>query len=333
MKNTCIYKYHNKIYSTLEKQENETVTENGEWKLVKNNQLHKKVSSGILVFFKDGGFSVREGYGKDSSGKFKINNMVSGDNTQGKWYCDGDDEYFVEYDNGNFSSTKMGQIFDITNPKDKIAIDIIKQKLNLNDISDKSKPELNDLSTKLDKYKEKIESATWWGTLKFTWETVKNKVKETLDKFNNNTPSSTGSQSAGTSGGSTQKKLGTIIKPDNPEVSGIAFTYVYPGDKNWIYGVKDGNWYAKNRKTNNVFNISIVQEFKGSVDNLNKRFPNALNTTNNVGTEGPNNQTGPQGATNNSTTTPSNDQSNDTLTAPVRQFKQYETEPTLDSLN
>jgi hypothetical protein len=83
-----------------------------------------------------------------------------------------------------------------------------------------------------------------------------------------------------TSSSTTQKKLGTIIRPDNPEVSDIKFTYEYPGDKNWRYGVKNGEWYARNRTTQNVFNISIVPEFSGSVANLKQKFPDALNSEN-----------------------------------------------------
>jgi hypothetical protein len=83
-----------------------------------------------------------------------------------------------------------------------------------------------------------------------------------------------------TSSSTPQKKRGTIIKPDNPEVMDITFTYKYPGDKNWIYGVKGGDWFAKNVKNQNVFNIS-KDGFQTSVDRLNATFPDALKTENN----------------------------------------------------
>jgi hypothetical protein len=87
--------------------------------------------------------------------------------------------------------------------------------------------------------------------------------------------------STSTSSSTPRKKLGTIIKFTDPKVSDIHFKYKYPGDNNWDYGVKNGEWYAKNKRNQNVFNISIVPEFKGSVENLNKKFPDALKSENN----------------------------------------------------
>lgn len=60
------------------------------------------------------------------------------------------------------------------------------------------------------------------------------------------------------------------------DYSGIEFIYKYPNDKNYIYGVKDNDWYAKNINNQKVFNIS-KDGFQSSVDKLNKEFPNAFN--------------------------------------------------------
>jgi len=131
-----------------------------------------------------------------------------------------------------------------------------------------------------------------------------------------------------TSSSTPQKKRGNSLKPE--EYKGIEFKYKYPNDKNYIYGVKGGDWYAKNVNNQKVFNIS-KDGFQSSVENLNKQFPNALDTTNNVGTEESNNQTNTQGSTNNSTTTPSNDQSN---VKPVtdKKLSDYKTEVDINSL-
>jgi hypothetical protein len=268
---TCVFNYFVKKYPNNQKTPK---TEVNDWNLV-GGQLHRLYKDGQIIVFKpDGEYSIREGYGKG-----KIDKIIKG--TKGKWVCDGDSDYFIEYDNGNFLSTKIRQRFDITNPNDKIAIDIIKQKLKLNDISDQKKPELEKLSTKLDEYKEDIKTATWWVNLKSTWETVKKKVKETLD----NLPTTSNStEKSGAGGESTRKKLGKIIKPDNPEVMDITFTYKYPGDKNWIYGVKGGDWFAKNVKNQNVFNIS-KDGFQTSVDRLNATFPDAFKSENNKETK------------------------------------------------
>jgi hypothetical protein len=260
---TCVFNYYKTKYLNNLKTTKQTP---GDWNLV-DGQLHRLYNNGQIIVFKpDGEYSIREGYGGG-----KINKIIDG--TKGKWFCDEGSDYFIVYDNENIYSTKIGRRFDITKDEDKIAIDIIKQKLKLNYISDKAKPELEKLSIKLDKYKEKIESATWWNSLESIWKTVKNKVKETL---NNLSTTSTSTGTSGNSSGSTRKKLGTIIKPNDPEVNDIEFTYKYPGDKNWIYGVKNNHWYAKNKSTNNVFNISIVPEFGVSVERLNNTFPGAF---------------------------------------------------------
>lgn len=70
------------------------------------------------------------------------------------------------------------------------------------------------------------------------------------------------------------KPKGNPLKPE--DYSGIEFVYKYPNDKNYIYGVKDNDWYAKNINNRKVFNIS-KDEFQYSVDELNKKFPDAFN--------------------------------------------------------
>jgi hypothetical protein len=82
-------------------------------------------------------------------------------------------------------------------------------------------------------------------------------------------------QSNANSGGgsSTPRTRGTILNPQDYE--GINFKYKYPGDRNYIYGVKGNDWYAKNITNNRVFNIS-KDGFTSSVDKLKAQFPNAF---------------------------------------------------------
>jgi hypothetical protein len=86
---------------------------------------------------------------------------------------------------------------------------------------------------------------------------------------------STPQQSNANSGGgsSTPRTRGTILNPQDYE--GINFKYKYPGDKNYRYGVKANEWYAKNITNNRVFNIS-KDGFTSSVNYLNAQFPNAF---------------------------------------------------------
>jgi hypothetical protein len=86
---------------------------------------------------------------------------------------------------------------------------------------------------------------------------------------------STPQQSNANSGGgsSTPRTRGTILNPQDYE--GINFKYKYPGDRNYIYGVKGNDWYAKNITNNRVFNIS-KDGFTSSVDKLKAQFPNAF---------------------------------------------------------
>jgi hypothetical protein len=259
---TCVFNYYKKKYSNNLKNPKENP---GDWNLV-DGQLHRLYNNGQIIVFKpDGEYSIREGYGGG-----KINKIIDG--TKGKWFCDEGSDYFIVYDNENIYSTKIGQRFVKTDSQDKIAIDIIKQKLKLNDISNQTESELNKLSTKLDKYKDAIEDATWWNSLQSIWTTVKNKVKETLNTLST-TSNSTGNSSNNTSNTS-KKPKGNPLKPE--DYSGIEFIYKYPNDKNYIYGVKDKDWYAKNTKNQKVFNIS-KDGFQYSVDELNKKFPNAFN--------------------------------------------------------
>jgi hypothetical protein len=74
-------------------------------------------------------------------------------------------------------------------------------------------------------------------------------------------------------GSSTPRTRGTILNQQDYE--GINFKYKYPGDRNYIYGVKANEWYAKNITNNRVFNIS-KDGFTSSVNNLNAQFPDAF---------------------------------------------------------
>ena len=71
----------------------------------------------------------------------------------------------------------------------------------------------------------------------------------------------------------TQKKRGTPLSPQDYE--GIDFKYKYPGDRNYRYGVKGTDWYAKNINNQKVFNIT-KDGFTDSVKRLNFQFQNAF---------------------------------------------------------
>ena len=75
-------------------------------------------------------------------------------------------------------------------------------------------------------------------------------------------------------GSSTPRTRGTKLTPQDYE--GINFKYKYPGDRNYIYGVKGTDWYAQNTNNGNTFNISKETFAKSSVDRLNAQFPNAF---------------------------------------------------------
>jgi hypothetical protein len=98
---------------------------------------------------------------------------------------------------------------------------------------------------------------------------------EKIDQSNTTQSQNTGgSGTSGTSGsGTTTKKRGTPLNAQDYE--GINFNYRYPGDKNWRYGVKNNEWYAKNITNNRVFNIS-KDGFTSSVNYLNAQFPDAF---------------------------------------------------------
>jgi hypothetical protein len=88
----------------------------------------------------------------------------------------------------------------------------------------------------------------------------------------------------------TVKKKGTPLSSN--EYTGIEFKFKYPNDKNYIYGIKNGDWYAKNVNNQKVFNIS-KDGFQSSVDNLNRHFPEALKPIDNTNTNEPNIQIKP----------------------------------------
>ena len=85
----------------------------------------------------------------------------------------------------------------------------------------------------------------------------------------------TNNSNSGNSGGSsTPRTRGTILNPQDYE--GIDFKYKYPGDRNYRYGVKGTDWYAKNINNGNTFNISKETFAVDSVKRLNTQFPNAF---------------------------------------------------------
>jgi len=64
-------------------------------------------------------------------------------------------------------------------------------------------------------------------------------------------------------------------KEAESEGGDIRFIYEYPGDQAYLYGVKNKQWYAKNRKTNKAFLISGVPEFRSTIIKLDEMFPDA----------------------------------------------------------
>jgi hypothetical protein len=64
-------------------------------------------------------------------------------------------------------------------------------------------------------------------------------------------------------------------KGDMSGEQNIRFIYEYPGDKAYLYGVKNKRWYAKNRQTYKIFLISGVPEYHSTVNKLDEMFPEA----------------------------------------------------------
>jgi hypothetical protein len=59
----------------------------------------------------------------------------------------------------------------------------------------------------------------------------------------------------------------------------VDYKFTYPGDNTYIYGYKDGKWYAKNKNKNTEFDLSSNSKYKSSVDNLNKKFGSQVGST------------------------------------------------------
>jgi len=53
----------------------------------------------------------------------------------------------------------------------------------------------------------------------------------------------------------------------------INFIYTYPGDKQYVYGVKKGEWYTKNIMNNKIFNISRNAKFRSTIIKLDQMYP------------------------------------------------------------
>ena len=117
----------------------------------------------------------------------------------------------------------------------------------------------DDAKTTYEKYGNKAAlNSNQEEELGIKWNTDTGKY-EKIDQTNTATP--------------TPRKRGTQLSSQDFE--GIDFKYKYPGDRNYRYGVKGTDWYAKNINNQKVFNIS-KDGFTSSVENLNRQFPNAF---------------------------------------------------------
>ena len=95
----------------------------------------------------------------------------------------------------------------------------------------------------------------------------------TTQPENTTTPDNTTTPENTTTPTPTPKKRGTPLNAQDYE--GINFKYKYPNDRNYEYGVKNNEWYAKNINNEKVFNIS-KDGFTSSVNYLNAQFPDAF---------------------------------------------------------
>lgn len=75
-----------------------------------------------------------------------------------------------------------------------------------------------------------------------------------------------------------QKQTTTTTGTTTSSKFSVDYKYNYPGDKAYVYGYKDGKWYAKNVAKNAEFDLSSNPKFKSSVDNLNKQFAAQIKT-------------------------------------------------------
>ena len=57
------------------------------------------------------------------------------------------------------------------------------------------------------------------------------------------------------------------------------FIYDVEGDTKYLYSYNDGRWYAMNKESRKIFNISKSEKFKETVDKLNRSFPEAIKGT------------------------------------------------------
>jgi hypothetical protein len=53
------------------------------------------------------------------------------------------------------------------------------------------------------------------------------------------------------------------------------YVYNYDDKDPYIYAIKNGEWWSKNRQTGKEFNISTNPAWKSSIDKLDKKFPKA----------------------------------------------------------
>jgi hypothetical protein len=57
------------------------------------------------------------------------------------------------------------------------------------------------------------------------------------------------------------------------------FIYDVEGDTKYLYSYNDGRWYAMNKESGKIFNITRSEKFKESVDKLNRLFPEVIKGT------------------------------------------------------
>jgi hypothetical protein len=55
----------------------------------------------------------------------------------------------------------------------------------------------------------------------------------------------------------------------------VVYDFSYPGDKVYVYGVKNGEWFAKNTRTNKTFNINRDPKYRPTTDKLDELYPYA----------------------------------------------------------
>jgi hypothetical protein len=111
------------------------------------------------------------------------------------------------------------------------------------------------------------------------YDTKTGKILQPQNQTQTTTNTPTNQQTNTTQTTTTEKKQTTLkptgtSTPNTKESSiGVTYQYDYPNDKKYVYGVKDGKWFGKNLTNGKEFDLST---FTTAIDNLSKKFPNAL---------------------------------------------------------